>query len=199
MELRDSVVVVTGGGSGIGAALCRRFAEESPRALVVVDIARPGAEAVADEIRAAHPGVEVDSVMVDVSAEGQVRDLVEGCIDRFGGIDLFVGNAGIGTATGIDATNEQWHRIWDVNVMAHVYATRALLPHWQERGRGYLLITASAAGLLTNLGDAPYTVTKHGAVALAEWISISHGDVGGHRLVPVSPGRADTPPLRRIR
>ena len=178
MQLKNAVIVVTGGGSGIGAALCERFAADAPRSITVADLDLPGAERVAAGIVATHPGVAVHAVQVDVSVESEVIALIAATIDRDGIIDLFCGNAGIGTAAGIEAPDEVWRRITDVNVMAHVYAGRALLPGWLDRGRGHLMITASAAGLLTNLGDAPYTVTKHGAVALAEWLSITYGDRG---------------------
>jgi NAD(P)-dependent dehydrogenase (short-subunit alcohol dehydrogenase family) len=112
-----------------------------------------------------------------VSDEAAVVDLVARATAD-APIDLFCANAGIATGQGLEAPDAAWERIWAVNVMAHVYAARACLPGWRELGRGHLLITASAAGLLTNLGDAPYTATKHAAVGLAEWIAITHGDEG---------------------
>ncbi len=180
MELTDRVVVVTGGGSGIGAAMCRRFAQEAPAAIVVVDLDGDGAAVVADEVRGAAPGVRVESRTVDVADEAQVGALVAEVALTHGRVDLFCANAGIGTGMGVDAPDAVWEQIWQVNVMAHVYAARALLPGWLERGEGHLLITASAAGLLTNLGDAPYTATKHAAVGLAEWLSVTYGDRGLH-------------------
>lgn len=178
MQLKDSVIVVTGGGSGIGAALCERFAADRPRSIVVADMDLAGAQRVAARITAATPDVDVRPVQLDVSVEAEVASLIEDTTARDGTIDLFCANAGIGTGAGIEAADEVWRRIIDVNVMAHVYASRALLPGWLERGRGHLMITASAAGLLTNLGDAPYSVTKHAAVALAEWLSVTYGDRG---------------------
>lgn len=178
MDLRGAVVVVTGGGSGIGAAMCRRFARESPAALVVVDLDGGTAGQVADEIRAAGGPAAVESAHCDVAVAAQVDDLVRAVTDRHGVVDLFCANAGIATGAGVDADDDVWNRTWEVNVMSHVHAARALLPAWLERGRGYLLTTASAAGLLTNLGDAPYSVTKHAAVGFAEWVSITHGDAG---------------------
>ena len=177
-DLRDAVVVVTGGGSGIGAALCERFAREAPRAIVVADLDGEHAAQVAARVSDAQPQVDVEAAAVDVSDEAAVADLVASSTSRHGTIDLFCANAGIGTGAGIEAPDEVWRRIIDVNLMSHVYAARALLPAWLERGRGHLLVTASAAGLLTNLGDAPYSVTKHGAVALAEWLSVTYGDRG---------------------
>jgi NAD(P)-dependent dehydrogenase (short-subunit alcohol dehydrogenase family) len=116
--------------------------------------------------------------VTDVTVEADVRQLVDRAQEEHGPIDLFCANAGIGTMSGVEAVDEVWRRTWDVNVMAHVYAARALLPGWVARGQGYLLTTASAAGLLTQLGDAPYSVTKHAAVAFAEWVAIHYGDAG---------------------
>ena len=180
MELTDAVVVVTGGGSGIGAAMGRRFAAEAPAVVVVADLDGDAAARVAEDVRdagAAH-GTVVEARAVDVAVEAQVGALVGAVQMQHGTIDLFCANAGIGTAAGIEASDAAWEQIWHVNVMAHVYAARALLPGWLERGRGHLLTTASAAGLLTNLGDAPYTATKHAAVGLAEWLAITYGDRG---------------------
>jgi NAD(P)-dependent dehydrogenase (short-subunit alcohol dehydrogenase family) len=171
VDLRDKVVVVTGGGNGIGAALCRRFAGEGARAVVVADLDGDAAAAGAGEIGGA-------PIVTDVSHEADVRQLVERAEEAHGPIDLFCANAGVGTMAGVDADDEVWRHTWDVNVMAHVYAARALLPGWAARGEGYLLTTASAAGLLTQLGGAPYAVTKHAAVAFAEWVAIHYGDAG---------------------
>lgn len=180
MELRDRVVVVTGGGSGIGAAMCRRFARESPTAIVVADLDGDRAAQVAEDVRIEGPGVAVVSRAIDVSDEGQVGALVAETYLDHGRLDLFCANAGIGTGMGVEAPDATWEHIWHVNVMAHVYAARALLPAWIEAGEGHLLVTASAAGLLINLGDAPYTATKHAAVGLAEWLSATYGDRGLH-------------------
>lgn len=171
MKLANKVVVVTGGANGIGAALSRRFAREGAEAVVVVDLDRAGAEAVAREIG----GVALGA---DVGREDDVRHVVQETEKRFGRIDLFCCNAGILFLGGVETPNEQWQKIWDVNVMAHVYAARAVLPGMLARGEGYLLHTASAAGLLSQIGSASYAVTKHAVVALAEWLSITHGDQG---------------------
>lgn len=182
MELRDKVVMVTGAGSGIGAALCRRFAVESPRSITLVDLNADTVAAVAAEITDQHPGSSVHHMAVDVADETDLTGAIEAVSQRDGTIDLYVGNAGIGTGAGVDAPDDVWRSIIDVNLMAHVHAARALLPRWLERGEGHMLITASAAGLLTNLGDAPYSVTKHGAVALAEWLAATYA----HRGLKVS-------------
>jgi len=171
MELADKHVVVTGGGNGIGRALCRRFAAEGARAVVVADLDEAGARAVADEIGGRAVGL-------DVSVEEDVAALVETAISANGPIDLFCANAGIITSGGLDDSNENWDRIIGVNLMAHLYAARALIPGFVARGEGYLLHTASAAGLLTGIGQLPYSVTKHGVVSLAEWLSITYGDAG---------------------
>jgi NAD(P)-dependent dehydrogenase (short-subunit alcohol dehydrogenase family) len=171
VELRDKVVIVTGGASGIGAALSRRFAAEGARAVVVADLQADAAQAVADEIGGT-------AVSTDVAVEADVRALVEKTTKQHGPVDLFCSNAGIAIGGGVEVPDEEWRRIWDINLMAHVYAARAVLPGMLARGEGYLLNTASAAGLLTNLGAAPYAVTKHAAVALAEWLAITHGDAG---------------------
>lgn len=171
MQLKQKHAVVTGGASGIGRALARRFAAEGARGVVVADLDAAGAERVASEIGGVGLGV-------DVSDEAQVRDLVARAERENGPIDLFFSNAGIGTPGGVEVPNSGWERIWQVNVMAHVYATRAVLPGMLERGDGYLLSTASAAGLLTQIGSAPYSVTKHAAVALAEWLAVTYGDRG---------------------
>lgn len=176
MELAGKVTIVTGGGSGIGEALCRAFATEGAAAVVVADIAGAEAERVADEIRAG--GTPALGVRVDAGNESQVRQLVSTTEEQFGPVDLFCANAGIMVIGGVEVPDDQWERIWNVNVQSHIYAARAVLPGMLARGEGYLLHTASAAGLLTQLGSAPYSVTKHAVVALAEWLSITHGDAG---------------------
>jgi NAD(P)-dependent dehydrogenase (short-subunit alcohol dehydrogenase family) len=178
VQLADSVVVVTGGGSGIGAALVAQLAERGAAAIVVADLAGDHATAVAERVADAAPDVEVWARAVDVADATAVDGMITEVVARHGRVDLYCSNAGIGTGAGVDAAEEVWNRTWAVNVMAHVHALRSLLPMWLETGRGHLLITASAAGLLTNLGDAPYSVTKHAAVGFAEWVSITHGDAG---------------------
>jgi NAD(P)-dependent dehydrogenase (short-subunit alcohol dehydrogenase family) len=171
MELKGKVVVVTGGGSGIGAALCRRFAQEGARAVVVVDIHAANAEKVAAEVQGL-------GVACNVAEQAEVQALVDRVTQTYGQIDLFCSNAGIITRRDSDAAPADWQRHWDVNLMAHVHAANAVLPQMLARGEGYLLQTASAAGLLSQVNAAPYTVTKHAAVGFAEWLSIAHGDAG---------------------
>src|SRR5262249_37641884 len=162
---------VTGGASGIGAALCRRFAAEQPRGLVVADCDEAGARRVAEAIDG--PALAVN---VDVAREPDIIRLVEQTTAAFGPVDLFCSDRGVAISGGVEVPDADWQRIWEVNVMAHLYAARAVLPGMRARGRGYLLNTASAAGLLTQIGSAPYAVTKHAAVALAEWLAITHAD-----------------------
>ncbi len=175
MQISGKVVVVTGGASGIGKALCERFAEEGAAAVVVSDINADGASAVAEGIAAK---TRVLSVRTDVSQEPDMVALVQAAVDAFGHIDLFCSNAGIFTAGTESVSNEDWQRIWDINVMAHIYGARSVLPHMLARGEGYLLNTASAAGLLSQIGSAPYAVTKHAAVGFAEWLAITYGSQG---------------------
>jgi NAD(P)-dependent dehydrogenase (short-subunit alcohol dehydrogenase family) len=171
MNVAGKVVVVTGGAHGIGAALARRFAAQGARMLVVADIDGQSARKFAAEIGGF-------AVSVDVAQEPDVRRLVEDTIQRFGAIDLFCSNAGIFIDGGVNTPDAAWKRILDVNLMAHIYAARAVLPGMLARGEGYLLQTVSAAGLLTSIGSASYAVTKHAALALAEWITVTHGDEG---------------------
>ena len=171
MKLTGKCIVVTGAAGGIGAALARRFATEQPRGIVVSDRDEAGIDAVARSIDAL-------AVPCDVTQESQVRTLVETAEARFGPVDLFCSNAGVITLGGAEASDEEWQLSIGVNVMAHVYAARILVPAMVDRGDGYLLQTASAAGLLTQLGSAPYSVTKHAALALAEWLAITYGDQG---------------------
>lgn len=176
MRIGGKVAVVTGGASGIGRALALAFAAQGAEGVVVADINADGAAAVAAEI-AGHGGLAL-SAGTDVTSQEQVSALVRQAEHAFGRVDVFCSNAGIIVAGGVEVPDEAWERIWAVNVQSHIYAARALLPGMLAREDGYLVITASAAGLLTQLGSAPYAVTKHAAVALAEWLAISHGAAG---------------------
>ncbi len=177
MQLQGRHIVVTGGAGGIGSALLRGFGAEGARALVIADRDRAGAEAVAGELQGA--GTEVLAVELDAGREQSVQQLIAQATQAFGPIDIFVSNAGVGGAGGgPEALDEAWDEAWRVNVMAHVWASRALLPEMLERGEGYLINTASAAGLLTQVSSLIYSVTKHAAVALAEWLSIEYLERG---------------------
>ncbi len=171
MKLKDKVVAVTGGGNGIGRALCRRFAAEGARTVVVADIEGEAAREVAAEIG----GVDF---AVNVASESDIQLMVDDVLKKHGQIDLFCSNAGIATEGDPNVPDREWQRIWEINVMAHIYAARAVLPGMLARKEGYLLQTVSAAGLLTSTGSAPYAVTKHAAIGLAEWLSITYGDQG---------------------
>jgi NAD(P)-dependent dehydrogenase (short-subunit alcohol dehydrogenase family) len=176
MDVRDRVVVVTGGASGIGRALCEAFGAAGARGTVVADLDEAGAAAVSAALT--ERGCPALAVRTDVSAEADVVALVAAAEAAFGPVDVFCANAGIIVPGGVEVPDTDWERMWTVNVRSHVYAARAVLPAMLERGEGYLVHTASAAGLLTQIGSAPYSVTKHAVVALAEWLSITHGDAG---------------------
>ena len=171
MELKDRIVVVTGAASGIGKALAHAFRDEGAKLVICSDIDAEGAAATAREAG----GV---AFTTDVSRESDLRTLIETVEDQHGPIDLFCSNAGIATMGGPDTPNEEWQKIWEINTMSHVWAARHVVPRMIARGGGYLLNTASAAGLLSQIGSAPYAVTKHAAVGLAEWLALTYGDDG---------------------
>ena len=178
MKLRDKVCVVTGGASGIGKALAARFAAEGARAVVAADLRMPDGSGIA----------------CDVSSEAQVKNLVDAVIATHGRIDLFCSNAGIIERAGLDAPLEAWRRTMDVNFMAHLYAARAVIPHMLAQGGGYLVNTASAAGLLMQVDSATYTVSKHAAVAFAEWLAVNY-HARGIRVSCLCPQGVRTPML----
>jgi NAD(P)-dependent dehydrogenase (short-subunit alcohol dehydrogenase family) len=173
MELADRVAVITGGGGGIGSAVGRRFVQDGARAVVLVDRDGQAAEAAADRL-----GGKALGLGLDVTDEAAISGLVEQVEDRFGPIDIFFSNAGAGAEGGVEASNDAWQQQWELHVMSHVYASRTVLPGMIARGEGYLLHTASAAGLLLAVGSAPYSVTKAACIKLAEYLSITHGDQG---------------------
>lgn len=175
MQIKDKVVVVTGAASGIGKALCERFAREAARAVVLSDIDQAGIDTVAASLPSS---TKTLAVRCDVGSEADVSALAKAAIDAFGQIDLFCSNAGIFTAGDENVSTEKWQQIWDINVMSHIFAARAVLPDMLARGEGYLLNTSSAAGLLSQVGSAPYSVTKHAAIGFAEWLSITYGSRG---------------------
>jgi len=172
MEMQDKVVVITGGSGGIGKAMARAFLAEGATSIVLVDLNEAAVKAAAAEIGCI-------GEVCDVTSEAQIIDLVDRTLASQGRIDVFCSNAGAG-GSGVltDAPNEVWQAQWDLHVMSHIYAARAVLPSMIERGDGYLLNTASAAGLLAAMGSGPYTVTKAAAVKFAEFLAITHGDDG---------------------
>jgi len=172
MDIRGKVAIVTGAASGIGAGLARRFAAEGARGVVVADVNLERAQGVAKDIGAL-------AVRCDVSVESDIQALVREANAKFGQVDIFMSNAGIlGSLGGIDLDDDLWDRMWRIHGMAHVWAARAVVPGMVERGEGYFLVTASAAGLLNIVESAPYGVTKHAAVAFAEWLRIAYGRKG---------------------
>jgi NAD(P)-dependent dehydrogenase (short-subunit alcohol dehydrogenase family) len=177
MELGGKITVVTGAASGMGRAFAHRFAEEGAQGVVVADLNEAGAKAVAEQIEQKHPGVAL-SVGCDVGDDASVGALIAATEATFGPVDLFFANAGVGGGTDLETADADWDLAFAVNVKAHYYAARRLMPGWVARGDGYFCSTASAAGLLTQIGSAPYSVTKHAAVALAEWISVTFGGHG---------------------
>lgn len=174
MEIKDKVAVVTGGASGIGAGMAERFAREGARGVVVADLNLERAQGVAAGI-----GAQALAVRCDVSRESDIQALVAQANERFGRIDIYFSNAGIlGRMGGIELEDALWEKMWQVHGMAHVWAARAVVPAMVARGEGYFLVTASAAGLLNIVESAPYGVTKHAAVAFAEWLRIAYGRQG---------------------
>jgi NAD(P)-dependent dehydrogenase (short-subunit alcohol dehydrogenase family) len=188
MELADRHVVVTGGGGGIGGALARAVVQEGARAVAVADRDLAAAQAVAEQVGGS-------AIEFDAAREGSVRELIARATEADGPIDIFISNAGVpGAMGGPEAPDESWEEAWHVNVMAHVWAARALLPDMLDRGEGYLINTASAAGLLTQVSSLIYSVTKHAAVSLAEWLAIEYGDAG-IRVSCICPQGVRTPML----
>jgi NAD(P)-dependent dehydrogenase (short-subunit alcohol dehydrogenase family) len=176
VKVADKVAIVTGGGNGIGAALAAKLAQQDAR-VVVADINSSAADAVAAAINADRPGAAI-AAGADVADTAQIQRLITLAESGFGPVDLYFANAGITGAAGLDVSEKEWDRSFDVNVRAHVRAAQLLIPGWIERGEGYFISTASAAGLLTQLGSATYAVTKHAAVGFAEWLNITYGDQG---------------------
>ena len=172
MNVKNKIILVTGGANGIGKALCERFASEGAEKIIVADLDFENALKVAESVNG-------KAFMLDVSNEINCQTVVENVLNEFGRIDFVCSNAGIGGAEGgLEVSNEIWQKIYEVNVLSHLYLSRAVFPAMIERGEGYFLITASAAGLLTYPTAAPYAVTKHAAVAFAEWLSIAYHEQG---------------------
>ena len=171
MDIENRIAVVTGAASGIGRELCLALHDAGAKKVISADLNGDGAADTAARINGT-------SHAVDVSDEDQIKALIDQTETDHGPIDLFISNAGIIFRGGLETSNDSWQKIWDVNVMAHVYAARHVVPRMIKRGGGYLLNTASAAGLLNQVGAASYGVTKHAAVGLAEWLQITYGDEG---------------------
>lgn len=176
MKVAGKVAIVTGGGGGIGGALTARLAQAGAR-VVAADLDAAAARAVADRVNARHDG-SVVSAGADASDSAAIRELIALAKREFGPVDLYFANAGIVGGSGLDADESAWDRAIAVNLRAHVRAAQLLVPAWIARGGGYFIATASAAGLLTQIGSATYTATKHAAVGFAEWLSITYGDEG---------------------
>jgi NAD(P)-dependent dehydrogenase (short-subunit alcohol dehydrogenase family) len=191
MDPEGKVVVVTGASGGIGGALVRALVQRGARTIVAADLATDGVDALSAELGSA----TVVARTLDVSDEGATRALVSEITGSIGPIDVYFANAGVATGGGPEAPNDVWDKQWQVNVMSHVYATRALFPGWTERGEGHLITTASMAGILTSLGDGVYSATKHAALGLAEWLAITYA-VKGIRVSCICPGAVDTAMLR---
>lgn len=189
MNLAGQVVVVTGGASGIGRALAERIAREGARGIVVADLDGAAAGAVAQRI-----GASALAVGCDATVEDDVRALIERVEDVFGPVGAFFANAGVAAGSDEQTPDALWERAFAVNLRSHVIAARLLVPGWLERGGGCFVATASAAGLLTQIGVAPYAVSKHAAVAFAEWLAVTYGDRGIH-VSCVCPMGVDTPML----
>jgi NAD(P)-dependent dehydrogenase (short-subunit alcohol dehydrogenase family) len=174
MQIQGRVIIVTGGANGIGRALCHKFAAAGAKAVVVADVDKEAGQRVVQEIKETPGGF----VACNVAKEEDIQNLVKSVTQAHGRVDIFCSNAGIGSGKGVETSNSDWQRNWEINVMAHIYASRAVLPQMLERKEGYLVQTVSAAGLLTQIGSAPYSVSKHAALSFAEWLSITYGDQG---------------------
>lgn len=179
LELQGAVVVITGAGSGIGRSLAMKFAEAGAKAVICTDRDRPDTDETVAMVEATH-GDDVVAVAhtLDVSDERAIEAVVTDTVERFGSLDVFVSNAGYGLRGGLELPTDEWLEMMNVHTWSHLAAARAVIPGMLERGGGYLLNTASAAGLLTQMDSGPYAVSKHAAVALAEWLSITYGDRG---------------------
>ena len=191
--VEGKVIAITGAASGIGEALARCFVSHGAAALALTDINGPGAESLATQLQQEHD-VPVFVNATDVSDEAQMVTFIDNAEAAVGPLDLFCGNAGIFVFGGPEATNADWDRIMGVNVMAHVYASRVLVPRMLARGGGTFMLTVSAAGILTQIGSAPYSVTKAAALSFAEWLSITYGERGltVHALCPQAVATAMT-------
>jgi NAD(P)-dependent dehydrogenase (short-subunit alcohol dehydrogenase family) len=191
MDPEGKIIVVTGAAGGIGGALVQALVERGAQTVVAADLDGDGVQRLSEDLGAAR----VTPRVLDVSDEQATRALVEEVQGTIGTIDVWFANAGLATASGPEAPDEDWDRQWRINVMSHVYAARALLPGWIERGDGHLVTTASMAGILTAAGDAAYSATKHAAVGFAEWLAFTYAG-RGVRVSCICPGAVDTAMLR---
>jgi NAD(P)-dependent dehydrogenase (short-subunit alcohol dehydrogenase family) len=191
MDAEGRIIVVTGAAGGIGGALVRSLVDRGARTVVAADLDGAGVERLSEELGAAR----VEARALDVSDEAATRALVDEIESTIGPIDVWFANAGLATGGGPEAPDDVWDRQWRINVMSHVYAARALLPGWTERGEGHLVTTASMAGVLSSLGDCPYATTKHAALGFAEWVAFTYREQGV-RVSCICPGAVDTAMLR---
>jgi NAD(P)-dependent dehydrogenase (short-subunit alcohol dehydrogenase family) len=191
MDPEGKVIVVTGAAGGIGGALVRALLQRGARTVVAADLDGGGVQRLSEELGAGH----VVPRLLDVSEEHATRTLVSEIEETVGAIDVWFANAGLATASGPEAPDEEWDAQWRINLMSHVYAARVLLPGWIERGEGHLVTTASMAGILTAAGDAAYSATKHAAVGFAEWLAFTYAARGVH-VSCICPGAVDTAMLR---
>ncbi|MFI9778443.1 SDR family oxidoreductase [Streptomyces sp. NPDC051956] len=177
MQINGKVAIVTGAAGGIGAAIAQRLLEHDAQGVLLTDLDAGRLDATVKQLAGSH-GKRVGAVAGNAASTADLERIVDAAEERFGPVDLYFANAGVGGGAGLDASEDEWSRALDVNVMAHVRAAKLLVPRWMERGAGYFFSTASAAGLLTQIGSATYSVSKHGAVAFAEWLSVTYGDSG---------------------
>ena len=184
MDIKGKIAVITGAASGIGRATALRFAQLGAAGVIVSDVNEAGLAPVVQQINAA--GSQGLAVRCDVSKEADIQSLVAAANQRFGRVDVYFSNAGIDGRGGPEASDAIWNKMWEIHLMAHVWASRAVIEPMIEQGAGYFIITASAAGLLNIVESAPYGVTKHAAVAFAEWLSIAYGrrNIGVSCLCP---------------
>lgn len=190
MKLNEKIIVITGAASGIGEAMAIRFSAEKPKKIIVVDQNEKALQKVVKKIHATggvlnsanekdmHTKVSAAGYVVDVSSNTQIKRMIDHIEEHSGNIDLFCSNAGVSLGGELDTADEIWEKIWKINTMSHVYAARELIPRMIKVGGGYLLNTSSAAGLLTQVNSATYSVTKHAAVSFAEWVAINYGHQG---------------------
>lgn len=193
MKFKNKVAVITGGGGGIGSALAAALARQGAK-VVVSDLQTAAVEPVVEAINDIHPGAAL-AVVADATDRADITRLVEEAENAFGPVDMFFANAGVAGQPGLHAPEESWDKAFEVNVRAHVRAAQVMVPRWLERGEGYFISTASAAGLLTQIGMPAYSVTKHAALGFAEWLSVTYGD-RGIRVSCLCPMAVETPLLR---